>query len=182
MERQLITGIAHDKNEARITLTGLPDGARRGRRDLRPLADGGHQCRHDRRRASPSESHLHRPRRLAGAGAPTCSRRSKAAIGYAELATDTDICKVSIVGVGIRSDPARRRAGCSRRWPSARSTSSPSPPREIKVSVLIPRGLYRARRARAAHRLRARRGGRGLMPPRHPGEGRDRWRPLRHRP
>src|SRR5437868_262553 len=25
MERQLITGIAHDKNEARVTLTGLPD-------------------------------------------------------------------------------------------------------------------------------------------------------------
>src|SRR5436305_11831804 len=25
MERQLVTGIAHDKNEARITLTGLPD-------------------------------------------------------------------------------------------------------------------------------------------------------------
>src|SRR5207253_8007335 len=27
MERQLVTGIAHDKNEARITLTGLPDRA-----------------------------------------------------------------------------------------------------------------------------------------------------------
>src|SRR5690349_10733737 len=27
MERQLVTGIAHDKNEARVTLTGLPDKA-----------------------------------------------------------------------------------------------------------------------------------------------------------
>ena len=25
MEQQLVTGIAHDKNEARVTLTGLPD-------------------------------------------------------------------------------------------------------------------------------------------------------------
>src|SRR5438045_9573799 len=25
MEKQLVTGIAHDKNEARVTLTGLPD-------------------------------------------------------------------------------------------------------------------------------------------------------------
>jgi aspartate kinase len=25
MERQLVTGIAYDKNEARVTLTGLPD-------------------------------------------------------------------------------------------------------------------------------------------------------------
>ena len=35
MERNLITGIAYDKNEARITLTRPARGARRGRRDLR---------------------------------------------------------------------------------------------------------------------------------------------------
>ena len=35
MERQLITGIAHDKNEAKITLTGVPDRPGVGRRDLR---------------------------------------------------------------------------------------------------------------------------------------------------
>ena len=35
MERQLITGIAHDKNEAKVTLTAVPDRPARSRRSSR---------------------------------------------------------------------------------------------------------------------------------------------------
>ena len=41
MERQLITGIAHDKNEARITLTGLPDRPGTVAAIFAPLAEAG---------------------------------------------------------------------------------------------------------------------------------------------
>jgi aspartate kinase len=40
MERQLITGIAYDKNEARITLTGLPDKPGSVAAIFKPLAEG----------------------------------------------------------------------------------------------------------------------------------------------
>src|SRR3569623_1903890 len=39
MERQLITGIAHDKNEAKITLTAGPDKPGAGAAIFAPLAD-----------------------------------------------------------------------------------------------------------------------------------------------
>ncbi len=62
--------------------------------------------------------------------------KAKAEIGYSDLAADTDICKVSIVGVGIRSDPALAAKmfatlATSKIEILAIATS------EIKVSVLI---------------------------------------------
>ena len=39
MERQLITGIAHDKNEAKITLTACPTGPARSASIFAPLAE-----------------------------------------------------------------------------------------------------------------------------------------------
>ena len=48
MEQQLIAGIAHDKNEARVTLTGVPDKPGTVRGDLRSACRGQHQRRHDR--------------------------------------------------------------------------------------------------------------------------------------
>ena len=47
MERQLITGIAHDKNEAKITLTSVPDTPGSVAAIFAPLADGEYQRRHD---------------------------------------------------------------------------------------------------------------------------------------
>ena len=63
--------------------------------------------------------------------------KGKRAIGYAGLATDTAICKVSIVGVGIRSDPelaARMFATLAERKIEILAIATS----EIKVSVLIP--------------------------------------------
>ena len=73
MERNVITGIAHDKNEARITLTGLPDRPGAVAAVFAPLAEAEHQCRHDRpaRRRSDGETSdltFTVPARLAGPG------------------------------------------------------------------------------------------------------------------
>ena len=63
MERNLIAGIAADRNEARITLTGIPDKPGHGRGGHRTARGGRHPGRHDRpcsdaehaaRRTSPS--------------------------------------------------------------------------------------------------------------------------------
>jgi aspartate kinase len=47
MERQLITGIAADKNEAKVTLTRIADRPGAVSRDLRPARRRQHQRRHD---------------------------------------------------------------------------------------------------------------------------------------
>ena len=63
--------------------------------------------------------------------------KAQEAIGYDELSTDTDVCKVSIVGVGIRSDPAlaaRMFATLADRKIDILAIATS----EIKVSVLIP--------------------------------------------
>ena len=48
MERQLITGIAHDKNEAKITLTAVPDRPGAVAAIFDAAGRRQHQRRHDR--------------------------------------------------------------------------------------------------------------------------------------
>jgi aspartate kinase len=135
MERQLITGIAHDRNEARITLNGLPQAPGAAAAIFGALAKGG--INYDMiAQGSPTDLTFTIPS-AALAQAADILEKNKAAIGYAALASDTDICKVSIVGVGIRSDPALAARmfatlAASKIEILAIATS------EIKVSVLIP--------------------------------------------
>ena len=82
-----------------------------------------------------SRPHLHRPARqpVAGDGG---DRALKDAIGYAELITDDAVAKVSIVGVGIRSNPelaAKMFEALAERQINLLAVSSS----EIKVSALI---------------------------------------------
>ena len=135
MERQLITGIAHDKNEARLTLTGLPETPGAAAAIFGALAGAG--INYDMiAQGSPSEVTFTVPAAALPQAADVLEK-NKAAIGYAELATDTAICKISIVGVGIRSDPgiaARMFATLAERKIDILAIATS----EIKVSVLIP--------------------------------------------
>ena len=135
MERQLITGIAHDKNEARVTLTGLPAAPGAAAAIFGALAAGG--INYDMvAQGGPAEITFTIP----SASLPQAAdilETNKAEIGYAELAADTQICKVSIVGVGIRSDPAlaaKMFATLAERKIEILAIATS----EIKVSVLIP--------------------------------------------
>ena len=135
MERQLITGIAHDKKEARITLTGLPDRPGAAASIFSPLAAAGVNCDMIVQGA-PGQITFTVPA-ASLAQAADVLEQEKAAIGFADLLADTAICKVSIVGVGIRSDPEIaatmfRTLAASKIDILAIATS------EIKVSVLIP--------------------------------------------
>ncbi|HEY0149096.1 MAG TPA: aspartate kinase [Allosphingosinicella sp.] len=139
MERQLITGIAYDKNEARITLTGVPDRPGSVAAIFKPLAQ-----------ASVNVDMIVQSVRTAGHESdltftvPTASLAQSRAVlegiqekvGFGEILTDTNVVKVSAVGVGMRSNAGIAaqmfEALAARNINILAITTS-----EIKVSVLI---------------------------------------------
>ena len=139
MERNLIAGIAADRNEARITLIGIADRPGTVAAVLTPLADAGIQFDMIVHAATPntgaSDLTFTVPRASLAQAISVIEQR-KDSVGYAGLVQDPAVAKVSIVGVGIRSNPqlaskmfetlAERRINLL-----AVSTS------EIKVSALI---------------------------------------------
>jgi aspartate kinase len=135
MERNLITGIAHDRSEARITLKGLPAAPGAAGAIFGALASAG--INYDMIAQGSASTVTFTVPAASLAQASDLLERAKAEIGYAELIADTDICKVSIVGVGIRSDPAlaaKLFATLAERKIEILAIATS----EIKVSVLIP--------------------------------------------
>jgi aspartate kinase len=140
MERQLVTGIAHDKNEARITLTGLPDRPGTVAAIFAPLAAANVNVdmivQSVPRAGEPSTLTFTVPTE-ALARSVSELEQAKDAIGFDELLTDTNVVKVSAVGVGMRSNAGIAatmfQTLAERNINILAITTS-----EIKVSVLIP--------------------------------------------
>jgi len=108
MERHLIAGIAADRNEARVTLTGIADRPGTVAAVMGPLAEAGIQLDMIVHAATPNagESDLtFTVQRASLAQAMAVIEQRRQEIGYRELLTDDSVAKVSIVGVGIRSNP-----------------------------------------------------------------------------
>jgi aspartate kinase len=108
MERNQIAGIAADRNEARITLTGVPDRPGTVAQVVGPLAQSGIMFDMIVHAATPdsgaSDLTFTVPRAsLANAMAAIEQLQEK--VGYERLVTDDTVAKVSIVGVGLRSNP-----------------------------------------------------------------------------
>ena len=139
MERNLIAGIAADRNEARITLTGVPDRPGTVAMVIGPVAEAGIQVDMIVHAATPnsgaSDLTFTLPRAsLAQAASVIEARRGD--IGYSELIGDDAVAKVSIVGVGIRSNPqlaVRMFEVLAERQINLLAVSTS----EIKVSALI---------------------------------------------
>jgi len=140
MERQLVTGIAHDKNEARVTLTGLPDRPGTVAAIFAPLASANINVdmivQSGAGTGTPSDLTFTVPRAsLAHAVAEL--EKAKTAICFAEVMTDTNVVKVSAVGIGMRSNAgiaARMFETLAERGINILAISTS----EIKVSVLLP--------------------------------------------
>jgi aspartate kinase len=140
MERNVITGVAHDKNEAMVTLTGLPDQSGTVAAIFSPLAAAGINVdmivQSVPRAGEPS---------MLTFTVPTASlahsvaelEKVRDAIGFDELLTQTNVVKISAVGVGMRSNAGVAatmfQTLADRRINVLAITTS-----EIKVSVLIP--------------------------------------------
>jgi len=139
VERQLITGIAHDKNEAKVTLTNVPDRPGAVGHIFTPLAETGinvDMIVQNVAHATGSTDVTFTVPRAELARALDVLEKQKAPIGYDALVHDTKVAKISVVGVGMRS-----HAGVAatmfetlgeRRINILAITTS-----EIKVSVLI---------------------------------------------
>jgi aspartate kinase len=132
MERQLITGIAYDKNEAQITLTRVSDKPGTVAAIFRPLAEASINVDMIVQNVAKDKGETDVTFTVPKAELA----RAQDAIGYHRLLTKTDICKVSVVGVGMRSHAgvaaAMFDALAERKINILAITTS-----EIKVSVLI---------------------------------------------
>jgi aspartate kinase len=139
VERQLITGIAHDKNEAKITLTDVPDRPGAVANIFAPLAEASinvdmiiQNIAHDTGSTDVTftvpGAELARALDILG--------KAQTTIGYAKLVHDTKVAKISVVGVGMRSHAGVAstmfQALAARGINIQAITTS-----EIKVSVLI---------------------------------------------
>ncbi|PAX06915.1 aspartate kinase [Sphingomonas lenta] len=140
VERQLITGIAHDKNEAKITLTAVPDKPGAVAAIFAPLAAAGinvdmiiQNIAHAT--GGSTDVTFTVPQADLARSIETLNQ-ARDAIGYERLVHDTRVAKISVVGVGMRSHAGVASTmfetlGARGINIQAISTS------EIKVSVLI---------------------------------------------
>ncbi len=139
MERQLITGIAADKNDAKVILTAVPDRPGAVATIFGPLAEGninvdmiiqnvGRADTDTDVTFTVPQADLERTRALLEA--------NRAAIGYERFSTDPKVSKISVVGVGMRSHAgvaATMFKALADRGINIQAISTS----EIKVSVLI---------------------------------------------
>jgi aspartate kinase len=139
MERNAIAGIAADRNEGRITLTGIADRPGMVAAVMQPLADAGlsvdmivHAATEGQKA---SDLTFTVPRAsLAQAAAVLVAKKDE--VRFDDILTDDAVAKVSIVGVGIRSNPelaAKMFATLADRGINLLAVSTS----EIKVSVLV---------------------------------------------
>jgi len=139
MERQLITGIAYDKNEARVTLTGVPDRPGSVAAIFAPLAEASvnvDMIVQSVPRAGQKSDLTFTVPTAALAQSRDILDKVREAAGFEEILTDTNVVKVSAVGVGMRSNAGIAaqmfQALADRGINILAITTS-----EIKVSVLI---------------------------------------------
>ena len=107
MEQAIISGIAHDTSEAKVTILGVPDQPGVAARVFRPLADesvnvdmivqnASHDGRTDIFFTLPKDDLRRAQPILEGI---------RAAVGAEGIETDAEIAKVSLVGAGMKTHP-----------------------------------------------------------------------------
>ncbi len=139
MESQLVTGIAHDKNEARVVLTRVPDRPGAVSHIFTPLAEAAINVdmiiQNVGRDKGETDVTFTVPQAdLARAQVLLEDRRE--AIGFNRIITDSKVAKVSVVGVGMKSHAgvaATMFKALADRGINVQAISTS----EIKISVLI---------------------------------------------
>ena len=139
MERQLVTGIAHDKNEAKVILTRVPDRPGAVAHIFEPLAQASINVdmiiQNVGRDKGETDVTFTVPQAdLARAQALLEDKRDE--IGFNRIITDSKIAKISVVGVGMKSHAGVASTmfrALSDRGINIQAISTS----EIKVSVMI---------------------------------------------
>ena len=139
VERQTVTGVAHDKNEARVVLTRVPDRPGAVAEIFLPLGEAGINVdmiiQNVGREKGETDVTFTVPKaELARAQALLEDRRDK--IGFNRVITDSKVAKISVVGMGMKSHAgvaATMFKALADRGINVQAISTS----EIKVSVLI---------------------------------------------
>jgi len=109
LENPIITGVAHDRSEGKVTVTGVPDTPGMAARIFRVVADAEINIdmvlQNISNAADKKTDITFTLPRADGPAAVAALERSKAQIGYSELIYDNEVGKVSLVGAGMRNHP-----------------------------------------------------------------------------
>jgi aspartate kinase len=139
VERQLITGIAHDKNEAKITLTAVPDKPGSVSAIFEPLAAANINVdmiiQNIAHGSGSTDVTFTVPSADLARSIETLNQ-ARETIGFKELVHDTRVAKISVVGVGMRSHAGVASTMFSTLGARGINIQAISTS-EIKVSVLI---------------------------------------------
>lgn len=107
MEKAIISGIAHDTSEAKVTILGVPDRPGVAAKIFRPLADGEVNVDMIVQNASSdgrTDVFFTLPKDELKRAAPILES-IRVDVGAAGIATDPDIAKVSLIGAGMKTHP-----------------------------------------------------------------------------
>ena len=109
MEQAIISGVAHDRSEAKITVVGVPDKVGEAARIFRAIADAGINIDMIVQNVSAASTgrtdiSFTLPDADGHAGMTTL-RRLQEEVGFESLLYDDKIGKVSLIGAGMRSHP-----------------------------------------------------------------------------
>ncbi len=152
VEKRIVSGVAFSRDEAKISLFGLPDHPGVSSRLFGPLAEANvnvDMIVQSHARAEGAANMEFTVGKRDAARAVEIVRSAQAEIGFADLAVNEDVAKVSVIGVGMRS-----HAGVAKTMFSALAEKGVNiqviSTSEIKISVLID-AAYTELAVRALH-------------------------------
>ncbi|NEW42699.1 aspartate kinase [Nocardia cyriacigeorgica] len=140
MEQAILTGVAHDRSEAKVTVVGLPDEPGYAAKVFRAVADA--EINIDMVLQNVSEVETGKtditftlPKSELVRAVQILAER-KAEIGFAEVRFDENIGKVSLVGAGMKSHPGVTATFCESLADAGVNIDLISTS-EIRISVLV---------------------------------------------
>ena len=140
MEQAIISGVAHDVSEAKITVVGVPDRVGEAARVFAAVADAGINIDMVVQNVSAAATGLtdisFTLPRSEGQQAMTTLARLQGSVGYDQLLYDDQIGKVSLVGAGMKSHPGVT-AKFFRALADARVNIEMISTSEIRISVIV---------------------------------------------
>ena len=109
MEQAIISGIAHDKTEAKITIVGVPDRTGVAARIFQSIADSDINVDMIVQNVSAASTGLtdisFTLPKSEGANATTVLKKIQGEVGFQSIQYDDQIGKISLIGAGMRSHP-----------------------------------------------------------------------------
>ncbi|MHA6779758.1 aspartate kinase [Pseudonocardia saturnea] len=116
LENAIITGVAHDRSEAKITVTDVPDSPGMAARIFRTVADADINIDMVLQNVSRTSDRLtditFSLPRTDGEHAVTALTAVQREIGFAEVIYDAEVGKVSLIGAGMRNHPGVTATFC----------------------------------------------------------------------